>query len=150
MMEVAAWQSDGDPVETACDMVGDEAAEHSLQRRPLPFTRHARRRGARRNIAPDAVDYVVAYGRMIQRTGVTFYFLGWRDIPPDDRRASWATRLEGTIVLVASDGEIITVYRNRRGLHTIRRKMKYCLPDLRPYWEGDADLCPVAAQRESA
>ncbi len=149
-MEVAAWQSDGDPVETACDMVGDEAAEHGFQRRPLPFTRHAHRRGARRNLAPDAVDYVVAYGRMIQRTGVTFYFLGWRDIPPHDRRASWATRLEGTIVLVASDGEIITVYRNRRGLRTIQRKMKYCLPDLRPYCLDDADACTDAPERETA
>lgn len=150
MMEVAAWQSDGDPVETACEMVADEAAEHSFQRRLLPFTRHARRRGARRNLAPDAVDYVVAYGRMIQRTGVTFYFLGWRDIPPHDRRASWATRLEGTIVVAAADGEIITMYRNRRGLHTIRRKMKYCLPDLCSYWVGESDSCAVAPERETA
>ncbi|HEU4782049.1 MAG TPA: hypothetical protein VFS83_01785 [Ktedonobacterales bacterium] len=91
------------------------------------FTWHARRRGARRNVAPDAVDYVLAHGRMIQRTGVMFYFLGWRDIPPRDRRASWASRLEGSIVIVASDGAVITIYRNRRGLRTIARKAKYQL-----------------------
>lgn len=91
------------------------------------FTWHARRRGARRNVAPDAVDYVLAHGRMIQRTGVMFYFLGWRDIPPCDRRASWASRLEGSIVLVGPDGAVITIYRNRRGLHAIARKMKYQL-----------------------
>lgn len=91
------------------------------------FTWHARRRGARRNVAPDAVDYVLAHGRMIQRTGVMFYFLGWRDIPPCDRRASWASRLEGSIVLVAPDGAVITIYRNRRGLRAIARKMKYQL-----------------------
>jgi hypothetical protein len=91
------------------------------------FTQHARRRGARRNVAPDAVDYVLAYGRMIQRTGAMFYFLGRRDIPPCDRRASWASRLEGSIVIVAPDGAVITIYRNRRGLHTIARKMKYQL-----------------------
>ena len=91
------------------------------------FTRNARRRGARRNVAPDAVDYVLAHGRMIQRTGVMFYFLGWRDIPPCDRRASWASRLEGSIVLVAPDGAVITIYRNRRGLRTIARKAKYQL-----------------------
>jgi hypothetical protein len=89
------------------------------------FTRHARRRSARRNVAPDAVDYVLAYGRMIQRTGAMFYFLGRRDIPPCDRRASWASRLEGSIVIVAPDGAVITIYRNRRGLHTIARKTKY-------------------------
>jgi hypothetical protein len=91
------------------------------------FTQHARRRAARRNVAPDEVDYVLAYGRMIQRTGAMFYFLGRRDIPPCDRRASWASRLEGSIVIVAPDGAVITIYRNRRGLHTIARKMKYQL-----------------------
>ena len=93
------------------------------------FTWHARRRSAHRNVAPDAVDYVLAHGRMIQRTGVMFFFLGWRDIPPCDRRASWASRLEGSIVIVAPDGAVITVYRNRRGLHTIARKMKYQLDE---------------------
>jgi hypothetical protein len=91
------------------------------------FTWHARRRSARRNVAPDAVDYVLAHGRMIQRTGVMFYFLGWRDIPPCDRRASWASRLEGSIVIVAPEGAVVTIYRNRRGLRTIARKMKYQL-----------------------
>lgn len=150
MMIPATWQSDDDSLETASDITGDEAAERTLRPRSLPFTRHARRRGARRNIAPDAVDYVLAYGRMIQRTGVTFYFLGWRDIPPDDRGASWASRLEGTIVLLASDGEIITVYRDRNGLRSILRKMKYCLPDLSPDWVRDAGSCAVSAQRETA
>ncbi|MGZ3602007.1 MAG: DUF4258 domain-containing protein, partial [Ktedonobacterales bacterium] len=114
---------------------------------PLPFTRHARKRSARRNVAPDAVDYVMAYGRMIQRTGVTFYFLGRRDIPPDDRRASWAARLEGTIVLQAPDEDVITIYRNRRGLRTIRRKMKYRLATLGwQLMETDAEQPDTAEQ----
>lgn len=104
-----------------------EAGREGLGSSVASFTWHARRRGARRNVAPDAVDYVLAHGRMIQRTGVMFYFLGWRDIPPCDRRASWASRLEGSIVIVASDGAVITIYRNRRGLRTIARKMKYQL-----------------------
>lgn len=104
-----------------------EAGREGLGSSVASFTWHARRRGARRNVAPDAVDYVLAHGRMIQRTGVRFFFLGWRDIPPCDRRASWASRLEGSIVIVASDGAVITIYRNRRGLRTIARKMKYQL-----------------------
>ena len=104
-----------------------EAGREGLGSSVASFTWHARKRGARRNVAPDAVDYVLAHGRMIQRTGVMFYFLGWRDIPPCDRRASWASRLEGSIVIVASDGAVITIYRNRRGLRTITRKMKYQL-----------------------
>lgn len=106
---------------------GGSSAQLGLGSSVASFTRHARRRSARRNVAPDAVDYVLAYGRMIQRTGALFYFLGRRDIPPCDRHASWATRLEGSIVIVSPDGDIITIYRNRRGLRAIERKMKYRL-----------------------
>jgi hypothetical protein len=98
--------------------------------RVVSLSRHARRRGARRNVAPDAVEYVLTHGRWIQRTGVTFYFLGRRDMPENDRSAGWASRLEGTVVLVAADGEVVTVYRNRRALRAIARKMKYMLPTI--------------------
>lgn len=125
-MVAQPWQSQDEPVERA----HDQAIECSYGVAPLPFTRHARKRGARRNVTPDAVSYVMAYGRMIQRTGVTFYFLGRRDIPPSDRRASWASRLEGTIVLQAQGEEVITIYRNRHGLRAIQRKMKYRLASL--------------------
>jgi hypothetical protein len=107
----------------------DATAEQGSASGFVSFTWHARKRSARRNVAPDAVEYVLAYGRMIQRTGVTFYFLGRRDIPPCDRCASWASRLEGAILIVAPDGEVITLYRNRHGLRPIARKMKYRLYD---------------------
>jgi hypothetical protein len=102
-------------------------------------------RAARRNVAADAVDYVLTHGRSIQRTGVTFYFLGKRDMPPADRCANWASRLDGTIVVVAPDGDVITLYRNRRGLRAILRKMKHRIPDLsrsraEPEIRWDAEL----------
>ena len=91
----------------------------------IRLTTHAACRAARRNIPPAALEYVLTYGRRIQRTGVTFYFLGRRDLPPADSRASWASRLEGTVALVSSDGALITIYRQRKALATIRRKTKY-------------------------
>lgn len=93
----------------------------------ISLTIHAACRAARRNIPPAALEYVLTYGRRIQRTGVTFYFLGRRDLPPADRQANWASQLEGTVALMSSDGEILTVYRHRKALPTIRRKMKYRL-----------------------
>lgn len=146
-MAAAIWQSEGDLVEAESDAFGDEAASHNCRLRPLPFTKHARKRGARRNIAPDALEYVVAHGRMIQRTGVTFFFLGRRDIPLDDRRASWAARLEGTIVLLTSDAEVITIYRNRSGLHAIQRKMKYRIVNLG--WQ-QGGTCAAQSQPDSS
>src|SRR6185437_11281042 len=115
-------------IDAASEQGGATSAEARV-RNTLSFTLHARRRGARRNVAPDAVEYVLAYGRMIQRTGVMFFFLGHRDIPACDRCASWAARLEGTTVIVAPDGAVITVYRDRDGLRSIARKMKYRLCD---------------------
>lgn len=105
----------------------DGMVSSAARRDVISLTRHARRRSDRRNVAPDAVEYVLAHGRMVRRTGVKFYFLGRRDIPVCDRCASWATRLEGVIVVVAPDGGVITVYRNRHGLRAIERKMKYRL-----------------------
>ena len=107
----------------------------------ISLTWHARRRGARRNVAPDAVEYVLAHGRMVRRTGAMFYFLGRRDIPACDRCASWATRLEGVIVVVAPDGGVITVYRDRHGLRAIERKMKYRLFEHAACVGDAAEIC---------
>lgn len=129
-MAAVNWWVSGATMETQGDELNDVPSGTRHRKRPVSLTAHARRRAARRNVAPDAVDYVVSHGRMIQRTGVTFFFLGRRDMPPADRSASWASRLEGTIVLLAPDGVVITVYRNRRGLRAILRKLKHRIPDL--------------------
>lgn len=91
------------------------------------YSLHASRRAARRNVVPDAVDYVLLHGHLTHRTGICFFFLRRRDIPLADRHHGWCARLVGTVVLVAPGGEIITVYRNRRALSAIRRKPKYRL-----------------------
>lgn len=49
---------------------------------------HAACRAARRNIPPAALENVLTYGRGIQHTGVTFYFLGRREVPARSRLPS--------------------------------------------------------------
>jgi hypothetical protein len=130
------------------------------RRTPATFSCHARDRSAQRNVAPDAVAYVMAHGRVLHRTGAQFFFLGRRDIPRADRGANWAARLEGTIVIASLDGIVITVYRDRHGLRPIERKMKYRLherarrrargdghsPSMRPVG-GDRMKCLSAGSR---
>lgn len=121
-MAAALWYSrdmsfDGEAV--------DEERAVGTAAKMLRFSAHARRRAARRNIVPDALDYVLMYGRTIQRTGVTFCVLCRRDVPLEDLRKSWAARLVGTVALLAGNGEIITVYRNQSAVRKIARKMKY-------------------------
>ena len=96
----------------------------------LALSTHASTRMAQRNLSLYDIDYVMAYGTMYQRTGVTFYFLGKKDIPEVDRNNSKISRLIGTTILADSqdidEGEkIITTYRNKFALRKILRKTKY-------------------------
>ena len=90
------------------------------------LTYHGLRRTAQRNLAPDQVAYTLAHGRRVRRTGVDFYFLGARDLPPADRRDARRARLIGT-VLIVKNGAVITAYRNPDALRCIKRKLKYRL-----------------------
>lgn len=92
---------------------------------PCAHTYHARVRAAQRNVAANAVDYVLAWGREFHRTGAIFYFLARRDIPAAHRNLPEVARLVGMVVLTATDGQIITIYRNADAQPTIRRKLKY-------------------------
>lgn len=95
------------------------------EQEPPTLSYHAQQRLAQRNLDQRAIDYVLKHGRLIRRTGVQFYVLGARDVPLQDRRRSSISRLIGTTILVARDGTIITVYRNRRTLRAIARKRKH-------------------------
>lgn len=142
-MDVSTENIDGPAADARYNASGQSEGSE-LSARPLRFTKHARRRSSRRNVEPNAVDYVLAHGRMLHRTGAVFFFLGRRDVPRGDRGQSWAARLEGTIVVVAQDGVVITVYRNRQGSRAIQRKLKYRLTDrceqpLDTLLDGDED-----------
>lgn len=88
-------------------------------------TTHARRRAAQRNLADDAVEYILLWGRLIHRNGVEFYLLARKDIPAQDRRLPQFMRLAGAAVLLSLDGAIITLYRGVNSPRDIQRKMKY-------------------------
>jgi hypothetical protein len=72
------------------------------------------------------VEYVVLHGQQHRCGGVVHYFLGRCNIPTKDQRKDCLSRLEGTTVLVDSHSRrsVVTVYRNRSALKSIRRKAK--------------------------
>jgi hypothetical protein len=91
----------------------------------LETTDHARMRMAQRSLTDQDVDYVCQYGERYQCAGAIHCFLGWRNIPSEDRTDANIQRLEGTTVLIDTKTEIVlTVYRNRRATRQIRRKAK--------------------------
>ena len=88
---------------------------------------HAVQRMAQRNLTYSEIEYVCDHGQRVHRAGVVHYYLGWRDIPVGDRRDARIQKLEGTTVLVGGDhsNEVVTVYRNRNGTKSFRRKTKF-------------------------
>lgn len=96
-----------------------------MQLGKLPFTSHAIRRMAQRNLSVADVAFVIQYGHQEHRAGALFYVLGRRQLADADARAF--ERLEGAVVIISSrTDEVVTVYRNRgRGLKDVRHKRKY-------------------------
>lgn len=92
---------------------------------PIRKSDHAYLRAAQRQLSDADVDYILRWGSELRRTGVSFFHLGARDIPPQHRHLRQIMRLAGAVVLVAADGEVITLYPHGRKLRLIRRKMKY-------------------------
>ena len=93
---------------------------------------HAITRTAQRNIKNCDIEYVLENGQRIFNGGALHVFLGKKDIPEGDNKRNRAHQLVGTTVLMnPTSGEIITVYRNRKGLKAIRKKANYCIPTAR-------------------
>jgi|SRR5690348_3297583 hypothetical protein len=91
----------------------------------ITYSRHALEQMPCRNLSRADIAVVAAWGTRVRRTGVTFVFLGRRQLArmPDGGRA--CARLEGT-VMVIDGARVITCYRNwERGLKDARKKARY-------------------------
>ncbi len=93
---------------------------------PLDFTAHARKRQAQRNIPPELVDYILQWGTVLQRTGVTFVVLRHKDIvtiPPADRVPN-IEKLNGLVVFLDRFSRVITCYHDPEAFRVICKKPK--------------------------
>ncbi len=116
---------------------GDEKGESMIRN-----TYHAQVRQAQRNVSAADVDFILEYGRRIYSGGVLHIFLGRKDIPGDVVRN--VGHLEGTVLVMDDTYDepvLITVYRNRKALKTIRSKQKY----LRAHWWQRIDRAEITA-----
>ncbi|OJV96038.1 MAG: hypothetical protein BGO39_03430 [Chloroflexi bacterium 54-19] len=79
-----------------------------------------------RNFSQREVAYVIRYGKLLRRTGICFYFLAGKDVPPADRKLGWVQRLIGVTVLMTPErAAIITLYKNQKALRDIKKKNKF-------------------------
>lgn len=88
------------------------------------LTKHAAERMCVRGLPSNAVAAAIAYGRTVHVRGADIHAIGRREIEWCRREGIDLTGYEGVQVVCASDGSVLTVYRNRnfRGLRPRRRR----------------------------
>jgi hypothetical protein len=91
------------------------------------FSYHANQRLARRNLSEADAAFVLEHGRRYYAAGALHVFLGRRNLPRERTLYQRYAHLEGTVLVMSAgvEKQVITVYRNRRALRTIRSKKPY-------------------------
>ena len=88
------------------------------------FSWHARKRMSQRRLSHVRVELVQEYGRQVFARGAVYCFIGRKEVEEYADRTD-LTGVEGVHVLIAHDGTVLTVYRNR-GFRPCRyRKLSY-------------------------
>lgn len=90
------------------------------------LSEHADLRSAQRNLSSNEIEFILAQGNRVRRTGVIFCQLRKIDLPDNLPGNSRMRRLVGSTVVLSSCGQIVlTVYRNARAFHKDTRKAKF-------------------------
>jgi hypothetical protein len=92
----------------------------------IELSDHAEIRAAQRNLSYDEICFILTNGKRVRRSGVIFYCLQRKQIPPELPGNHPYRRLVGTTVILSRDGSIVvTAYRNEEAYRHDRRKAKY-------------------------
>lgn len=89
---------------------------------------HAQQRKARRNLSNADIEFVLEYGQRMHCAGAMHVFLGRRDLPHERVLHQRHAHLEGTVLVIRVTQRqliLLTVYRNRQALRSIRAKARY-------------------------
>lgn len=91
----------------------------------MNMTRHGELRCDQRGFSRAEVAAVMESGTKIHRTGIVFYVMTKKDVMKRQQDKRRLKDLEGLTVLVSQDsGSVISVYKNKAALSTIRKKGK--------------------------
>jgi hypothetical protein len=77
------------------------------------LTQHATDRSKTRGIPLEAIEAALDYGKQRAIRGAEVFTIGWREVRFFAQRGIDLARWEGTEVVCAHDGHILTVYRNK-------------------------------------
>jgi hypothetical protein len=89
------------------------------------LTHHASLRSQQRCISRPTIDLVTRYGREIHTRGATFMVIGRKEVDKYKGLGIDLSKAQGVHVLLSTEGQVITTYRNQ-DLWKIRpRKRKH-------------------------
>lgn len=89
----------------------------------LLLTQHASLRSQQRNISLPTIDLVTTYGRKIHTRGATFMVVGRKEVDKYKGMGIDLSKAQGVHVLLSTQGQVITTYRNH-DLRNIRPKKR--------------------------
>jgi hypothetical protein len=103
--------------------VSDHRAGLNSLKQSVTHSRHSLRRAAQRGVSDEVISLVIRYGRLVQKQGLKYYFGASRDFPAhvDHRLVEKANNQ----VVILRGANIITCYKNARGLKRIRKKREW-------------------------
>jgi hypothetical protein len=87
------------------------------------LTQHASLRSQQRNISLPTIDLVTTYGRKIHTRGATFMVVGRKEVDKYKGMGIDLSKAQGVHVLLSTQGQVITTYRNH-DLRNIRPKKR--------------------------
>lgn len=94
-----------------------QSANSSQSSPDVPLTDHALMRMGQRGISERVVDMVLRHGRTVHARGATYRVVGHKEVSRCADRGIDLAEADGVHVLLASDGSVITAYRN----HELRK-----------------------------
>lgn len=95
-----------------------EAREHGQ----WTMSRLAAKRAAQRNVDPRLFPLLQRYGQKLYIGGDLHVFLGKDMVPEDEFPEGAPKRIQNTMVVVALDGTVKTVWKDSRALRRLRKR----------------------------
>ncbi len=95
-----------------------------LHYRNLRSTRHMQKRSQQRGIGEEYICLAMDYGEAFFKQGLIFYVVGEKNLPLSlDHRLR--EKIRNLVVVVSMEtSEVLTCYRNPRGMRHVRKKQK--------------------------
>ena len=86
-------------------------------------TRHSQIRAQQRCVTRQMIDDAVQYGQLIRKQGLRYYVVTEKSLHYLHEN-NYKERLKNTVVIMTEDNVILTVYKNSKAIHHIKKKPK--------------------------